>query len=91
MSPQGQSILVQIRLQIGVITSFFHVFCSVFFKWDSPGHLQNGIFCKWAGLFIILARHLPTIYSLWCDSSHIFKILPNVRSTINGTKTDTNL
>ena len=90
MSPQGQSILMQIRLQIRVITSLFQVFCSVFFKEDSPGHLQNGIFCTWAGLFIFLASHLPTIPT-HCDSAHIFKILPNVRSTINGKKANPNL
>ena len=28
---------------------------------------------------------------LYCDSSHIFKILPNVRSTINGKKADPSL
>ena len=64
MSPQGQSILVQISLQYRVITSFFQVFCTVGFKGHSPGNLQNGIFCTWAGLFIFLASHLPTILTV---------------------------
>ena len=46
-SPKGQLISVQIirafsfSLQIRVITSFFEVFCSVFYKGHSPGHLQK--------------------------------------------------
>ena len=79
---------VHISLQIRVVTSFFQVFCSLFFKGNSPGDLQNGIFCRLAGLFIFLASHLPSTH---CDFSHIFKILPNVRSTINGKKADKNL
>ena len=88
MSPQGQSILVQISLQIRVITIFFKVFYCVFFKGHSPGHLQNGIFCAWAALFIFLPSHLPII-STHCDSSYIFKMLQNVWSTINGKKVNT--
>ena len=42
-----RSILVEITfsfsLQIRVIPSFFQVFCSVCFKWHSPGHLQKWI------------------------------------------------
>ena len=65
MSPQGhQSILAQINLQIRVVTSFSQVLCSVFFKGHSPGHLYNGIFSRWAGLFIFLASHLPTILTV---------------------------
>ena len=65
MSSQGQSLLVEISLQIRVITSFFQVFRSVYFKGHSPRNLQNGIFCTWAGLFIFLARELPSIYLLY--------------------------
>ena len=50
--------------QIRVITSFFQVFCSVFFKGHWARHLQNGICCIWAGLFIFLASHLPTILTV---------------------------
>ena len=87
ISPQGQSRLVQITrafsfsLQIRVISSFFQVFCSVCFKGQLPVHLQ-----KWNLLHVSLA-----IYLLYFDSSHIFKILPNVRSTINGKKANTDL
>ena len=86
MSPRRQSILMQIirafsfNLQIRVITSFFQVFCSVFCKGHSAGICRNGTF----------TREL-VIYLLFCDSSHIFKILPNVRSTINGKQANTNL
>ena len=48
-TPQCQSTLVQITrdffalvyIHIRVITSFFQVFCSVFFKGHSLGHLQE--------------------------------------------------
>ena len=44
MSPQGQSILVQITralLALVLYANFFQVFCSVFFKGHSPWHLQK--------------------------------------------------
>ena len=43
---------------------------------------RNGIFSLWARLFIFLDIYVPT----YCDCFHIFKILPIVRSTINGRK-----
>ena len=80
MSPQGQSVLVQISLQIRVITIFFKVFYCVFFKGSSPGHLQNEMLCVWVALFIFLASHLPIIPTN-CDSS-IYSRSCDVRSTI---------
>ena len=65
-------------LQIRVIISFFQVFCSVFFKGHSPGHLQ-----KQNLLHVSQTIYIPRQLFTYSDSSHIFKILPNFRSTIN--------
>ena len=65
-------------LQIRVITSFFQVICSI-----------NGIFCTWARLFVFLASCLPLL-SLF-SYIYVQDLIPNVRSTINGKKANTNL
>ena len=56
-------------------------FALYFLKSTHLGICRNGIFCTWARLFVFLASYLGT-YCMWLFS-YIFKILPNVRSTIN--------
>ena len=87
-TPRGQSILAQITrtfrlsLQIVWLQGFFKCFFLYILKGTHLGICRNGIFCMWARLFIFLDSYLP----MW-----LFKILPNVRSTINSKKAQANL
>ena len=76
-TPQGQPILlVQITrvfsfiLQIRVITSFFQVFCYLFFKGTHLGICRNGILYMWARLFMFLANYLRTVSLLIYSRSY---------------------
>ena len=68
-------------LKTRVIPGFFLRFCSTPFKVHSTHapRQRNEIFC-------IRAIAKSNIYF---DPSHIFKILPNIRSTLNGKKGNT--
>ena len=87
----AQNLLNLLRLALVYKLGWLQVssksFALYFLKGTYLGICRNGIFCTWARLFVFLASYLGT----YCDSSHIFKILSNVRSTINGKKTNTNL
>ena len=75
--------------KLGWFQVFSKSYALYFLKGTHLGICRNGIFCTCARLFVLLASYLGT----YCDSSHIaiFKILPNVRSSINGKKANTNL
>ena len=97
-TPQGQSILVQITRAFSCLALVYKLgWLKVSSKWfalnvlkGTPlGICRNGIFCTSAGLFVFLASYL-LIHLVWLFSC-IFKILPNLRSTINAKKTNANL
>ena len=92
---KGQSILLQItkafsfsllyKLRWLQVSS--KCFALYFFKGTYLGICGNWFFCTWTRLFIFLASYLPTATLLIWP----FKILPNVTSTFNGKKDNTNL
>ena len=93
-TPQGHSVLVQTTRafsfsvhKLGWLQVSSKCFALYFLKGTHQGICRNWISCTWARLFIFVASYLPT----YRDTSHIFKILPNVRSTINGKKANSNL
>ena len=97
-TPQGQSISVQRTRAISCLALVYKLewlqvsskwFPQYFLKGTHLGICRNGIFCTWARLLVFLASYLGS-YCVWLVS-YIFKILPNVRSTINGKKANTNL
>ena len=68
--PQGQSILVQITRAFSCLTLVYKLgwlrvsskcFVLYFLKDTHLGICRNGIFCRWARLFMFLASYLPAV------------------------------